>query len=41
VSFASITLSVASQRVISKRVFHYRLSPEIFGYTVVYSSFNG
>jgi len=41
VSFAAITLRVASQRVfivLNVYVF-YRLSPETFGYTLVYSSF--
>jgi len=32
VSFAAITLCVASQRVLT---FHYRLNPETFGYTLV------
>jgi hypothetical protein len=38
VSFAAITLNVASEPVIPKviRIFHYRLSPETFGYTLVY-----
>jgi hypothetical protein len=36
VSFAVITLCVASQRVfICKRIFRYRLSPETFGYTLL------
>jgi len=36
VSFAAITLRVASQRVFI--VIDYRLSPETFGYTLVYPS---
>jgi hypothetical protein len=38
VSFATITLCVAHQRVIPKvkRIFPYRLSPETFGYTLVH-----
>jgi hypothetical protein len=40
VSFAAITLRVASQRVFycCKRVFRYRLNPETFGYTLVKGS---
>jgi hypothetical protein len=36
VSFAAITLRVASQRVfiVVKRIFRYRLSPETFGYVL-------
>jgi hypothetical protein len=38
VSFAAITLCVASQRVfiVVKRIFRYRLSPETFGYSLVW-----
>jgi len=38
VSFAAITLFIASQRVIPKvkRIFLYRFGPETFGYTLVY-----
>jgi hypothetical protein len=37
VSFAAIALCVASQRgFIFVRIFRYRLSPETFGYTLVY-----
>jgi hypothetical protein len=37
-SFATITLFIASQRVNakSKCIFHYRFSPETFGYALVY-----
>jgi hypothetical protein len=37
VSFAAVTLCVASQTSITKgkRMFCYRLSPETFGYTIV------
>jgi hypothetical protein len=37
VSFAAITLCVASQRVsfCCKRVFLYRFSPETFGFTLI------
>jgi hypothetical protein len=36
VTFAAMTLCVASQQVIPKvSIFHYRLSPETFGYTHV------
>jgi hypothetical protein len=37
VSFADITLSVASQRVfiVVKRIFRYELSPETSGYILV------
>jgi len=39
VSSAAITLCVASQRVyFCNRVFRYRLSPETFGYILVYVS---
>jgi hypothetical protein len=39
VNFAAITLCVASQLEITKvseRIFRYRFSPEIFGYTFVH-----
>jgi hypothetical protein len=38
VSFVAITLCVTSQRVfiVVTRIFRYRLSPETFGYTLVY-----
>jgi hypothetical protein len=35
VSFAAVTLSIASQRVFIFVVFRYRLSPETFGYTLI------
>jgi hypothetical protein len=35
VSFAAITLCVASQRVYCCRLFRYRLNPETFGYTLL------
>jgi len=36
-SFAAVTLCVASQQVFVVAVlFHYQLSPETFGYTLVY-----
>jgi hypothetical protein len=37
VSFAAITLCVDSQRVFICCLFRYRLSPETFGYSLVYS----
>jgi hypothetical protein len=37
VSFAAITLCVASQRVFIVVVFRYRLSPETIGYTLVHT----
>jgi hypothetical protein len=37
VSFASVTLCIASQRVYC-RLFRYGLSPETFGYTLVSSN---
>jgi hypothetical protein len=36
VNFDAITLCVASQRVCCCCLFRYRLSPETFGYTLVY-----